>query len=63
MFLCHCETLQLIFLILYDSKIDFYSRILSSYNNSFFVGHSRPRSIYFRLFNTVDSKQVNKSSI
>ena len=27
------------------------------------VGHSQPLFIYFRLFNTVDSKQVNKGSI
>ena len=31
---------------------------------SFFkVAHSRPLFIYFRLFNTADSKQVNKCSI
>ena len=27
------------------------------------VGHSQPLFIYFRLFNTVDSKQVNKGLI
>ena len=27
------------------------------------VGHSQPLLIYFRLFNTVDRKQVNKDSI
>ena len=35
-------------------------------SRSFFkkkIGHSLPLFIYFRLFNTVDSKQVNKCSI
>ena len=36
-----------------------------NFQNKFFlkVGHSRLLFVYFRLFNTVDSKQVNKCSI